>query len=88
MESECCGASEWLGYTGICSMCKEHAEFFDIDDIDNRWVILEEGFLFIAFLTEDEAKIQIEKCREIYPNLTYTLFYDEYYEYTEITKTN
>ena len=26
MESDCCGASEWNGM-GLCSECKEHAEF-------------------------------------------------------------
>jgi hypothetical protein len=33
MYSECCGASEWLEDTGICSECKEHCEFID-DDYD------------------------------------------------------
>ena len=32
MESECCGASEWLDETGICSNCMEHAEFYDEDE--------------------------------------------------------
>ena len=27
MESNCCGASEWMDNTDICSDCKEHAEF-------------------------------------------------------------
>lgn len=27
MESDCCGASEWLGDTGICSECMEHADW-------------------------------------------------------------
>jgi hypothetical protein len=89
MESNCCGASEWLEDTGICSICKEPAEFEYDDEVeDNRWVILEEGYLNTAFLTEDQAKRIIEKYRESYPNLTYTLFYDEYYEFSEINKTN
>jgi len=88
MESECCGAPEWFTETGICSQCKEHAEFIDLDELDNRWVILEEGYLFLSYLTEDEAKQKIELCRQVYPELTYTLFYDEYYEYLEIDKTN
>ncbi len=27
MESNCCGADELMPYSGICSDCKEHAEF-------------------------------------------------------------
>ncbi len=27
MYSNCCSASEWMPYSGICSDCKEHAEF-------------------------------------------------------------
>ena len=33
MESNCCGASEWMPYTDICSDCKEHAEFSDAEDV-------------------------------------------------------
>ena len=25
--SNCCSANEWMPYSGICSDCKEHAEF-------------------------------------------------------------
>ena len=32
MESDCCSASEWIEGTGICSECKEHAEFIEIED--------------------------------------------------------
>lgn len=27
LESNCCGAFEWIEGTEICSACKEHAEF-------------------------------------------------------------
>ena len=27
MMSNCCGANEWMPYSGICSDCKEHSEF-------------------------------------------------------------
>ena len=27
MMSNCCSANEWMPYSGICSDCKEHAEF-------------------------------------------------------------
>ena len=32
MESDCCGASEWIENTGICGECKEHADFIEIED--------------------------------------------------------
>ena len=32
MESNCCGASEWLEDTGICGACMEHADFDDEDE--------------------------------------------------------
>ena len=31
MESNCCGASEWMENTDICSDCKEHCEFINLD---------------------------------------------------------
>ena len=33
MESDCCGASEWLEDTGICGECMEHADFYDEIDL-------------------------------------------------------
>ena len=30
LESDCCGANEWIEDTGICANCKEHAEFIEI----------------------------------------------------------
>jgi len=36
MESDCCGAGEWLDNTGICSACKEHAEFINYEDEDDE----------------------------------------------------
>lgn len=32
IESDCCGASEWLEDTGICGVCGEHADFNEIED--------------------------------------------------------
>lgn len=29
--SNCCSAPEWM-YTGMCSECKEHAEFINLGD--------------------------------------------------------
>jgi len=39
MESDCCGAPEWLDETGICSKCKEHCEFIDVEDEDELLAI-------------------------------------------------
>jgi hypothetical protein len=36
MESDCCGASEWIEDTGICGACKEHAEWnYEEEDNEN-----------------------------------------------------
>jgi hypothetical protein len=32
MESDCCGASEWIEGTGICSSCMEHADWNEEED--------------------------------------------------------
>jgi len=32
MESDCCGASEWIEDTGICEECGEHADWNDCED--------------------------------------------------------
>ena len=31
--SDCCGASDWND-CGICSSCKEHADFYDEEELD------------------------------------------------------
>lgn len=56
-----------------------------MESLDTRWVILEEGYPHTVLLTEAEAKERIEKYKMMYPHLEYTLFYDEYYEFSEIT---
>jgi len=38
---------------------------------------------YILFLTERQAKQEQRKYSLLSPHLEYTLFYDEYYEYTE-----
>ena len=50
---------------------------------DTRWVLLEEGKVFMLLLTERQAMQEQRKYKEMYPHLEYTLFYDEYYEYSE-----
>ena len=32
MESDCCGASEWIEDTVICGECKEHADWNEIEN--------------------------------------------------------
>jgi len=32
MESDCCGAPEWIEDTGICGECKEHADWNNFED--------------------------------------------------------
>ena len=34
-QSNCCGASNWME-TGICSQCKEHADFEDWEEKANK----------------------------------------------------
>ena len=40
MESNCCGASEWMEGTDICSECKEHAEFEEYSEEEDMKTIL------------------------------------------------
>jgi hypothetical protein len=35
MESDCCGASEWMPDTGICGDCKEHADWNDEEEVED-----------------------------------------------------
>ena len=51
---------------------------------DTRWVLLEETYPHTVLLTKDEAEAQRQKMMMKFPYLNYTLFYDEYYEYSEI----
>ena len=57
-------------------------------NLDTRWVLLEEGYPHTVLLTESEAKQLLLKYISKYPNLDYQLFYDAYYEFSEITQTN
>jgi hypothetical protein len=50
---------------------------------DTRYVLLEEGKPYILLLSERQAKQEQRKYSEMYPHLEYTIFYDEYYEYSE-----
>jgi len=52
--------------------------------IDRRWVLLEEGYPHTVLLSKDEAEYMMEHYKGKFPDLEYCLFYDEYYEFTEI----
>lgn len=51
---------------------------------DTRWVLLEETYPHTVLLTKSEAEVQKQKMQMKFPHLSYTLFYDAYYEYSEI----
>jgi len=55
-----------------------------MNSLDTRWVLLEENYPFIVQLTHDEALAMKQKFQMVFPRLNYTLFYDEYYEFSEI----
>lgn len=54
------------------------------DSEDRQWVLLEETYPHTLQLTKDEAEAQRQKMMMKFPHLSYTLFYDAYYEYSEI----
>ena len=56
--------------------------------IDRRWVMLEEGYPHTVFLTKDEADDMVKRYESKFPEFEYSLFYDEYYEFTEIIEEN
>jgi hypothetical protein len=50
---------------------------------DTRWVLMEEGKPYMLFLTQRQAKQEQVKYSLLFPHLDYTIFYDEYYEFSE-----
>lgn len=54
---------------------------------DYNYVLLEEGIVHTILLTKDEAEEVKEKWQLIFPYLSYTIIYDQYYEYREYNKT-
>jgi hypothetical protein len=61
--SDCCGATEWLEDTGICGVCKEHADFED------DTLIIEK----LKLTQEEVCKIVLEwytngMCKDIFQN--------------------
>jgi len=55
-----------------------------MEKLDTRWVLLEEGYPHTVFLTKEEADKLLTKYQNKSLYLTYSLYYDEYYEFTEI----
>lgn len=55
-----------------------------MEKLDTRWVLLEEGYPHTVFLTRQEAEELLTKYQNKSLYLNYSLYYDEYYEYTEI----
>jgi hypothetical protein len=55
---------------------------------DRRWVLLEEGYPIACDLTELEADEMLERYKSKFTDLEYCLFWDEYYEFTEMVTQN
>lgn len=55
---------------------------------DRRWVLLEEGYPIACDLTKLEADEMLERYKNKFPDLEYCLFWDEYYEFTEMVTQN
>ena len=58
-----------------------------MDEFETCWVLLEEGYPHTIGLTKKQAEAHRDLHKRCFPDLEYTIFYDEYYEFTEITKT-
>jgi hypothetical protein len=88
MESDCCGAySDCSEDIDICPACGEHADWNDEEEIENtdKWVVLEEDYPIATKLSYEDAVALKERLD--YVDLGFKnrmLFYDEYYEFTEI----
>ena len=54
------------------------------DTEDRQWVLLEETYPHTLQLTKDEAEQRQKEMQRKFPYLNYTLFYDAYYEFSEI----
>ena len=55
-----------------------------IDIEDFRWVVLEENYPHTILLTKEEAEQRQKEMQIKFPYLNYTIFYDAYYEFSEI----
>ena len=51
---------------------------------DGRWVLMEENYPHTIELIKSDAEELQQRYQATFPNLTYTLFWDEYYEFSEL----
>ena len=92
MESNCCGASEWMEDTGICGNCKEHSEFTDEDEdintkqemMDKKWVLFRKDKVIKLGLSLYEARQLMNEKNNIHQTIDFSIKYDQYYEYHNI----
>ena len=56
-----------------------------IEQEERRWVLLEDGYPHTVLLTKQEAEVQKQLEQMKYKHLQYSIIYDAYYEYREIT---
>jgi hypothetical protein len=94
MESNCCGASEWMEDTGICGACKEHSEFTDEDEdedintkqemMDKKWVLFRKDKVVKLGLSLFEARQLMNEKNNIHQTIDFSIKYDQYYEYHNI----
>jgi hypothetical protein len=93
MESNCCGASEWMEDTGICSACKEHSEFTDEEEedintkqeiMDKKWVLFRKDKVVKLGLSLFEARQLMNEKNNIHQTIDFSIKYDQYYEYHNI----
>ena len=55
-------------------------------EIWNKWVVLEDDIPLASGLLYEDAKELKNRLEFVNSSIIYSLFYDEYYEFTEITK--
>ena len=92
MESDCCGATEWIEDSGICSACKEHSEFTDEDEdintkqemMDKKWVLFRKDKVVKLGLSLFEARQLMNEKNNIHQTIDFSIKYDQYYEYHNI----
>ena len=82
-ESECCGASPWMGDAdyGICGECKEHCEFSDPEEELERGaasivVSLNQGHLIITHGEDGSLLLTTPIPQGTWQGRIWKLFYD------------
>lgn len=54
--------------------------------LNTRWMLLENGLVHTALLTEDEVKKLVVIYQKKFPKSEFTIGYDEYYEFSDINE--